>query len=262
MMPLIFDSHAHYDQKRFNDDREVVIDSLKAAGVGAVLNSASNVRSSMAALELARKYPFFRASAGIHPDSADTLNDETLAEIEKLCGEPEIVALGEIGLDYHYPDGPDRETQLYAFRRQLELAKRLDIPVIIHSREAAQDTFELVREFGPKGVIHCFSYSAEMARQFVSMGMYIGFTGTVTFPNAKKPAEAAAAVPLDRILLETDCPYMAPVPNRGRRCDSTMLPYTAEALARAHGVSAEELISSAWQNAFDCFELGDWRPYW
>lgn len=259
-MALIFDSHAHYDQKRFNDDREVVIGSLRPAGVGAVLNSASNLRSSEAALALARKYGFFRASAGIHPDSADTLDEGSLLRIEQLCREPEVVALGEIGLDYHYPDGPDRETQLYAFRRQLELARELDIPVIIHSREAAQDTFELVRQYRPRGVVHCYSYSAELARQLAGLGMYIGFTGAVTFPNARKPLEAAAAVPLSRLLLETDCPYMAPAPNRGRRCDSTMLPYTAAALAKAQGVETERFIEVTWQNAYDCFELGDWRP--
>ena len=259
-MPLIFDSHAHYDQKRFNDDREVVIDSLRPNGVGAVLNSASNVASSRAALALAKKYGFFRASAGIHPDSADTLNDDTLLCIEQLCREAEVVAMGEIGLDYHYPDGPDRETQLYAFRRQLELAHELDIPVIIHSREAAQDTFELVRKYRPRGVIHCFSGSAELARQYVDLGMYIGFTGTVTFTNAKKPREAAAAVPLSRLLLETDCPYMAPVPNRGRRCDSTMLPYTTAALAECKEISPEKLIEATWNNAYECFELGNWAP--
>ena len=184
-MARIFDSHAHFDHRRFDDDREVVISSLKEANVRAVLNSASNIRSSEAALALAKEYDFFVASAGIHPDSADQLNDEALLRLEQLCREERVVALGEIGLDYHYPDGPDRETQLYAFRRQLELAHELDIPVIIHSREAAQDTFELVREFKPRGVMHCFSYSAEFARQLTRLGMYIGFTGTVTFPNAQ-----------------------------------------------------------------------------
>jgi len=259
-MPMIFDSHAHYDQKRFNDDREAVIDSLRAAGVGAVLNSASDVRSSLAALELAKKYSFFRASAGIHPASADTLNEQTLAEIEKICGEPEVAALGEIGLDYHYPDGPDKETQIYAFRRQLELAKKLDIPVIIHSREAAQDTIDIIKEFRPRGVVHCFSYSAEVARQLAALGLYIGFTGAVTFSNAQKFKDVVAAIPLSRILLETDCPYMAPEPYRGRRCDSTMLPYTAAALAKAKGISDDDLIKACWQNTFACFELGNWDP--
>lgn len=259
-MAMIFDSHAHYDHRRFNDDREVVIDSLRQNKVGAVLNSASNVATSEAALALAKKYGFFRASAGIHPDSADQLDENAMLRIEQLCKQPEVVALGEIGLDYHYPDGPDRETQLYAFRRQLELAHELDIPVIIHSREAAQDTFELVREFKPRGVMHCFSYSAEFARQLTRLGMYIGFTGTVTFSNARKPLEAAAAVPQSRLLIETDCPYMAPVPYRGKRCDSTMLHSTAAAIAAAREMTAEQVIETAWNNAFNCFELGDWQP--
>lgn len=256
-MARIFDSHAHFDHRRFDDDREVVISSLKDANVRAVLNSASNIRSSEAALALANEYDFFVASAGIHPDSADQLNDEALLRLEQLCREERVVALGEIGLDYHYPDGPDRETQLYAFRRQLELSHELDIPVIIHSREAAQDTFDLVREFRPRGVIHCFSGSAELARQYVQLGMYIGFTGVVTFNNAKKPLEAAAAVPLSRLLLETDCPYMAPVPFRGKRCDSSMLPHTAEALAQCKQVTFDELTEATWQNAFDCFDIGN-----
>jgi len=248
-MAMIFDSHAHYDHRRFNDDREVVIDSLRQNGVGAVLNSASNIATSEAALALAKKYGFFRASAGIHPDSADQLDENALLRIEQLCKEPEVVALGEIGLDYHYPDGPDRETQLYAFRRQLELAHELDIPVIIHSREAAQDTFELVREFKPRGVMHCFSYSAEFARQLTRLGMYIGFTGTVTFSNARKPLEAAAAVPQSRLLIETDCPYMAPVPYRGKRCDSSMVRRTLEAVAEVRGIDPERAAEMTTCNA-------------
>lgn len=256
-MIRIFDSHAHFDHRRFDDDREAVINSLKENNVFAVLNSASDVSSSEAALALAKKYDFFLSSAGIHPDSADTLNDDSLAVIERLCREERVVALGEIGLDYHYPDGSDRKTQLNAFERQLQLAREIDIPVIIHSREAAQDTFELVRKYRPRGVIHCFSGSAELARQYTELGMYIGFTGVVTFNNAKKPLEAAAAVPLSRLLLETDCPYMAPVPYRGSRCDSTMLDKTAAALAACKGVSLSELTEKTWQNTFNCFDIGN-----
>lgn len=259
-MTRIFDSHAHFDHRRFDDDREAVIKSLKENGVFAVLNSASDISSSEAALALAKRYDFFVASAGIHPDSADTLSDETLLKLEQLCREERVVALGEIGLDYHYPDGPDRETQLYAFERQLQLAHELDIPVIIHSREAAQDTFGLVKKYRPRGVIHCFSGSAELARQYAELGMYIGFTGVVTFNNAKKPLEAAAAVPLSRLLLETDCPYMAPTPYRGKRCDSTMLDKTASALALCKQVDFAELTEKAWQNTFDCFDIGNLIP--
>lgn len=179
-------------------------------------------------------------------------------EVARLCREPEVVALGEIGLDYYY-DRSEREVQRKAFRRQLALARELDLPVVIHSRDAAQDTLEIVREYRPRGVVHCFSYSAEQAREYVELGMYLGFTGVVTFPNAKKPLEAAAAVPLDRILIETDCPYLAPVPYRGRRCDSTMLHATADALAAAKGISRDALLRAAWENAMRVYEITDWQ---
>ena len=181
-----------------------------------------------------------------------------LGEVARLCREPEVVALGEIGLDYYY-DRSEREVQRKAFRRQLALARELDLPVVIHSRDAAQDTLEIVREYRPRGVVHCFSYSAEQAREYVELGMYLGFTGVVTFPNAKKPLEAAAAVPLDRILIETDCPYLAPVPYRGRRCDSTMLHATADALAAAKGMSRDALLRAAWENAIRVYEITDWQ---
>ncbi len=257
-MTRIFDSHAHYDDGRFDADRDAVIASLAAAGVKAVLNSASDLESSRAALALAKRYPFFRASAGVHPHEARTLDDAALDEIGRLCREKEVVALGEIGLDYYY-DRSERDVQREAFRRQLALAREVDLPVIVHSRDAAQDTLELLREFRPRGVVHCFSYSAEVARELLSMGMYLGFTGVVTFPNAKKPLEAAAAVPLDRLLIETDCPYLAPVPCRGKRCDSTMLPHTAAALAEAKGLSVDALLEVTWENAMRVYELGDWQ---
>lgn len=258
-MERIFDSHAHYDQIRFDDDREAVIASLGENNVCAVMNSASDVPSSEAALALSRKYSFFFASAGIHPEAAETLNSDTLLKIEQLCREPKVCALGEIGLDYYYEDGAPREVQLAAFARQLELAHDIDMPVIIHSRDAAQDTFELVKKYRPRGVVHCFSGSAELARQYVKLGLYIGFTGVVTFNNAKKPREAAAAVPLSRLLIETDCPYMAPVPFRGKRCDSTMLPHTAAALAEVHQCDLDILLQETWKNAISCFNLGNYN---
>ena len=257
-MAFYFDSHAHYDDNRFDADREAVIAALREAGVRAVMNSASDLESSRAALALAKRYPFFRASAGVHPHEAKALDAAVLGEIARLCREPEVVALGEIGLDYYY-DRSEREVQREAFRRQLALARELDLPVVIHSRDAAQDTLEIVREYRPRGVVHCFSYSAEQAREYVELGMYLGFTGVVTFPNAKKPLEAAAAVPLDRILIETDCPYLAPVPYRGRRCDSTMLHATADALAAAKGISRDALLRAAWENAMRVYEITDWQ---
>lgn len=254
MMERYFDSHAHYDHSRFDDDREAVIESLQQNSICAVLNSASDITSSEAALRLAQTYSFFRASAGIHPHEAATLNDNALLKIEQLCREPEVVALGEIGLDYYYDYSP-REIQINAFRLQLELAHELDIPVIIHSRDAAQDTFNLVKELRPRGVIHCFSGSAELAREYSSMGMYLGFTGVVTFKNAKKPFEAATVVPRSQILIETDCPYMAPIPFRGQRCNSTMLPETATVLAAAQRCDRESLVSATRDNAMRCFEI-------
>lgn len=258
-MVYFFDSHAHYDQKRFDDDREAVIASLRPNGVGAVLNSASDIASSEAALLLAQKYRFFRASAGVHPHSAAELNDNALLKIEQLCREPEVVAIGEIGLDYYYNYAP-KEVQQLAFRRQLELAHELGYPVIIHSRDAAQDTFDLVKEFRPRGVVHCFSGSAELAREYAAMGLYLGFTGAITFQNAKKPFLAAAAVPRSQLLIETDCPYMAPVPFRGQRCDSTMLPATAAILAAAQNCDVETLAQTTWDNAVNCFSLESWQP--
>ncbi len=255
-----FDSHAHYDQKRFDDDREAVIASLRPGGVGAVLNSASNIASSEAALALAQRHGFFRSSAGVHPHAAAELDDDALLKIERLCRAPEVVAIGEIGLDYYYDFAP-REVQRQAFRRQLALAKELDYPVIIHSRDAAQDTFDLVREFRPRGVVHCFSGSAELAREYAALGLYLGFTGAVTFPNAKKPFAAAAATPLSQLLIETDCPYMAPVPFRGRRSDSTMLPATAAVLAAAQNCDVETIAAATWQNAMRCFSLDGWQPH-
>lgn len=258
-MACFFDSHAHYDQKRFDGDRDAVIASLPSNGVGAVLNSASDIASSEAALALAKQHLFFRTSAGVHPHAATELDDAALLRIEELCREPEVVAIGEIGLDYYYDYAP-REVQKAAFRRQLALAHELDCPVIIHSRDAAQDTFDLVKEFRPRGVVHCFSGSAELAREYAAMGLYLGFTGAVTFQNAKKPFAAAAATPLSQLLIETDCPYMAPIPFRGRRCDSTMLPATAAVLAAAQNCDVETIASATWQNAVRCFSLEGWDP--
>lgn len=254
-MPFCFDSHAHYDDSRFDADRDEVLASLQAVGIGAVVNAASDVESSRAALALALRYDFLWATAGVHPHEASSLDDEALLAVEQLCCSGErVVALGEIGLDYFYDFAP-RGVQRAAFERQLALARELDMPVVIHSRDAAQDTLELVQKYRPQGVIHCFSGSAELARQYAAMGMYIGFTGVVTFPNARKPLEAAAAVPLSKLLIETDCPYLAPVPFRGKRCDSSMLPHTAAAVAAARGIAPDELIRATWENAACVYRL-------
>lgn len=247
-MTGLFDSHAHYDHEQFDPDRDNLLKSLSSQGVLGVLNAASTLETSRAALALADRYDFVWASAGIHPHDADMLNDEALLALEQMLCHPKAVALGEIGLDYHYDLSP-RETQRLAFARQLELASALDKPVIVHSREAAADTLELMRRYRPRGVVHCFSGSAELAKIYADMGLYVGFTGVVTFEKAKRPLEAARAVPQNRLLIETDCPYMAPVPFRGKRSDSLMLPQTVAALAAARGEDAQSLADATCQNA-------------
>lgn len=250
----IFDSHAHYDQKRFDDDRDQVISALAAAGVTRVMNAASDLPSSRDALALAEKYPFFWCSVGIHPHEAEDAPADYLDQLKELVKNPRVRAIGEIGLDFHYDFSP-RDIQHRVFEEQLILAKELDMPVIIHDREAHGETMELLAKYRPKGVVHCFSGSAEMARQVAELGMYVGFTGTVTFKNARKPLEAVAAVPADRLLIETDCPYMAPEPLRGRRCDSSMLPYTAAAMAAVRGITPQQLVDLTAQNACRLFGI-------
>ena len=250
----IFDSHAHYDQKRFDADREEVIAALADAGVTRVMNAASDLPSSRDAMALAEKYPFFWCSVGIHPHEAEDAPADYLDQLRELSKHPRVKAIGEIGLDYHYDFSP-RDIQRRVFEEQLILAKELDMPVIIHDREAHAETLELLTKYRPRGVVHCFSGSAEMAAQVAQLGMYVGFTGTVTFKNARKPLEAVAAVPEDKILMETDCPYMAPEPLRGRRCDSSMLPYTAAAMAAARGITPQQMVDIAARNACRLFGI-------
>ena len=221
----IFDSHAHYDDERFADDRETVIAAQREHGVSWILNAGCSLESSLAGAALGEQYDFFFSSAGIHPGDIDGLPADYLKRLEMLLTKPKVVAVGEIGLDYHYQPY-DRNKQIRIFTEQMELAQSLKKPVIIHSREATEDTLSVLRQF-PKvtGVVHCFSGSDQTAVQVLDFGYLIGFTGVVTFSNARKPIKAAAVVPLDRLLLETDAPYMAPVPFRGKRC--TCLLYTS-----------------------------------
>lgn len=254
-MPAIFDSHAHYDAEAFDEDREALLASLPGKNVAGVVNAASDAASAQKSVWLAEKYPFLWAAAGIHPEEAAGAGEEDLAICRRLLGHPRVVAVGEIGLDYHYEDACPRETQLLWFRRQLALAVELDKPVIVHDREAHEDVLRLLEEFRPRGVVHCFSGSVEMMRQVVRMGMYIGLGGAVTFKNARKPVEVAAAVPADRLLLETDAPYMAPVPFRGRRCDSSLIACTAERIAEIRGVEMTELLEQTARNARTLFQI-------
>lgn len=209
-MEGIFDSHAHYDAEQFDEDRDVLLGRLPSLGVVGVVNAASNLAYSRTSIALAERYPYVYAAVGIHPEEAGALTDEDLRELRRLYAHPKVVAIGEIGLDYHYEDACPRAVQQDRFRRQTALAAQLGAPVIVHDREAHEDVLEILREYRPAGVIHCFSGSVETMREAVKLGLYIGLGGAVTFKNARRPVEVAAAVPLDRLLVETDAPYMAP----------------------------------------------------
>ena len=239
---MLFDTHAHMDDQAFDADRDELIASLPQQGVGLVMNPGCSLASSKNADVLSRQYDFLYAAVGSHPDAADEVNEAVLEEYRELCrNNPKIKAIGEIGLDYHYEDIP-REIQLKAFRAQMALAAELNLPVIVHEREAHADGMAVVDEFPTvKGVFHCYSGSAEMARQLVNLGWYIGFTGVLTFKNARKALEVAASIPLDRLVLETDCPYMAPEPFRGKRNHPGYLYRMAERLAELRGLSVEEI---------------------
>ena len=250
----IFDSHAHYDDPAFDPDRESLLASLAGAGVEAAMTIGADLATSQAAVALAERHPFLWAAVGVHPHGAAQLPPDWLQQLEDLSAHPKVRAIGEIGYDYHY-DGDWKEAQRAAFEAQLQLAARLEKPVVIHDREAHGDTLELLRRYRPAGVVHCYSGSAEMAKEVLSLGMYIGFTGVVTFKNARRALEAAGVVPLDRLLVETDCPYMAPEPFRGKRCDSTLLPHTIGRLEAVKGVSPQELADITNQNARRLFGI-------
>ena len=254
-MEGIFDSHAHYDAEQFDEDRDVLRGRLPSLGVVGVVNAASNLAYSRTSIALAERYPYVYAAVGIHPEEAGALTDEDLRELRRLYAHPKVVAIGEIGLDYHYEDACPRAVQQDRFRRQTALAAQLGAPVIVHDREAHEDVLEILREYRPAGVIHCFSGSVETMREAVKLGLYIGLGGAVTFKNARRPVEVAAAVPLDRLLVETDAPYMAPVPHRGKRCDSSLIAYTAQTIAQARGIDAEEVLRATAENARRLFGI-------
>lgn len=259
MIDNIFDSHAHYDDEQFDGDRDELLRSLPSNGVCAVINCASDLKSSATSAELSEKYPFFWCACGVHPHEAEKeLKTADINEIEKrivnFTEKKKSVAIGEIGLDYHYDFSP-RELQKEIFELQLKLSKELDLPVIVHDREAHEDTMTLLKKYRPKGVVHCFSGSVEMAREVLKLGMYIGLGGAVTFKNAKKPVAVAAATDIDRILLETDCPYMAPVPFRGTRCSSDMIAYSAQTIASVKNMDVQTLVDAATENTKRLFGI-------
>ena len=246
---MLFDTHAHMDDHAFDADREELLASLPGQGLALVMNPGCSLASSYNAVKLANAYDYIYAAVGSHPDVADEVNEDTLSAYRELCKlNPKVKAIGEIGLDYHYEDIP-RQIQLKAFRAQMELARELDLPVIVHERDAHEDGMQVVRDFPDvTGVFHCYSGSAEMARQLVDKGWYIGFTGVLTFKNARKALEVAASIPLDRIVIETDCPYMAPEPFRGKRNDPGKIYRMAEKLAELRGLSVEEIQNITTEN--------------
>ena len=246
---MLFDTHAHLDDVSFDEDRRELIDSLPGAGIGLVMNPGCSFASSKNAIALAESHDFIYAAVGSHPDVADEVDDDLIARYRELCKlHPKVKAVGEIGLDYHYEDIP-REIQQRAFRLQMELARELDLPVIVHEREAHEDGMKIVDEFPTVGgVFHCYSGSLEMAKELVKRGWYIGFTGVLTFKNARKSLEVAAGIPIERIVIETDCPYMAPVPFRGKRNDPGKVCHMAAKLAELRGITPEEAAAITMAN--------------
>ena len=246
---MIFDTHAHLDDRAFDEDRTQLFDRLPKEGIALVMNPGCSLASSREAVRLANQYDYLFAAVGSHPDAADEVNEETLRQYRRLCTDnPKVKAIGEIGLDYHYEDIP-RDIQKLAFRAQMDLARELDLPVIVHEREAHEDGMKIAAEFPTvTGVFHCYSGSLEMARWLIERGWYIGFGGVLTFKNARKALEVAANIPLERIVLETDCPYMAPEPYRGKRNDPGKLYRVAEKLAELRGLTVEEVQAVTLEN--------------
>ena len=256
---MIFDTHAHYDDEAFDEDRDEVLTSLRKRGVGTVVNVGASMEGSRRSVSLSEEYEFVYSAVGVHPDEVGELREEDMEWMREQLQKPKVVAVGEIGLDYYW-DKEGHELQKKWFLRQLKLAKELKKPVIIHSREAAADTMELLKAnyHGEMPmVMHCYSYSPEMAAEYLKMGFYLGIGGVLTFKNAKKLKEVVEIAPIERLLLETDCPYLAPVPNRGKRNDSTNIHYVAEELARLKGMTPEEVIRITEENARRFYRISE-----
>lgn len=254
-MRSIFDTHTHYDDEAFDEDRETLLRTLPEKGICNVVNVGADLKGCYDSVKLAEEYSYIYAAVGIHPGCIEGLPADYLQQLETLLAHPKVVAVGEIGLDYYYKDNAPKDVQMAIFEAQLQLAKKHDLPVIIHDREAHGDTMTLLRKYKPKGVVHCFSGSVEMAKEVVSLGMYIGLGGAVTFKNARHPVEVAASIPLASLVLETDSPYMTPVPFRGKRCDSSLISYTAEKIALARSekegfiITPKEILNATKNNA-------------
>lgn len=254
---MIFETHAHYDDERFAEDRDTLLASMPERGIGRIINVGSTLVSTKETLAIAQNYPYVYAAVGVHPSEIGDLNEEMFAWLKEQTRQEKTVAVGEIGLDYYWDKEPEvQKAQRYWFKRQMELAREETLPVIIHSRDAAEDTMRLMQEIHAEeipGVIHCYSYSKEMALEFVKMGYRIGVGGVVTFKNARKLKETVEAVPMEAILLETDCPYMAPEPHRGTRNDSSNIPYVVNTIAQIKGISTDEVEHITWENAMRLF---------
>lgn len=256
---MIFDTHAHYDDEDFDVDREALLLEMKAAGVSHIVNIGASLESTKRSLELAKQYDFIYAAVGVHPSDTGELNEETFAWLREQCSQPKVVAVGEIGLDYYW-DEPDRTIQKEWFARQIALAREVKLPLVIHSRDAAQDTIDIMKaekaeEVG--GILHCFSYTKETAKIFLDMDFSFGIGGVVTFKNAKKLKEAVEYIPMDKIVIETDCPYLSPEPNRGKRNSSLNLPYVIKVIAELKNLPEEEVMKITYENAKKIYRIMD-----
>lgn len=250
---MYFESHAHYDDERFDEDRDTLLASFPAEGIETVVNASSDIKSSKASIALSEKYPFFYAAVGVHPHEVENITEADIDELRELSKHPKVVAIGEIGLDYYYDLSP-RDLQHHWFKRQLELADELKMPVIIHSRDAAQECFDIIKNSNVRnGVIHCYSGSAEMAEEYIKMGFYIGVGGSLTFKNNKKGVETVERIPIEKILIETDSPYLAPVPYRGKRNDSRLLKYVVERISQIKNIPENDICNITKNNAQNLF---------
>ncbi len=248
MIRNIFDTHSHYDDEQFDSDRDSLLGSMAEKGVIGIVSCGVDIETTKFNLELSKRFDNFYFAAGFHPENLEGFELSDLTEIEAFSKDEKCVAIGEIGLDYHWMSST-KEKQKDFFEAQLELAKRLDMPVIVHDREAHGDTLEILKKTAPKGVLHCFSGSKEMAREIIKLGMYIGLNGVATFKNARKSLEVIKEIPIERLVLETDCPYLCPEPCRGRRNDSSYIPYIAERIGEVLGLSAQEVLDITAENA-------------
>lgn len=251
----IFDTHSHYTDSSFDSDRDGLLGGLRDKGVKYIMLASTCAGDIQENAVLAEKYDYIYTSAGFHPENIQDIPENYIDIVRNaVSGNPKTMAVGEIGLDYHY-EGYDREKQIEVFENQVILANELDIPVIVHSRDATEDTLNILKKYRPSGVVHCFSGSAETAREIIKLGMYIGFTGVITFNNAKKAVRSLESVPLERLVLETDCPYMSPVPFRGKRCDSSMIAYTAAKAAEIKGIPLQELLDITCRNGIELYRI-------